>query len=582
MSFSLPPFPNDEAARLEELRACHLLDTSPEGEFDDLVRLAALICQAPASLISLIDESRQWFKSRQGIGVSETPRSVAFCSHTILQKDLMIVEDATQDSRFSSNPLVLSDPKIRFYAGAPLITASGHALGSLCVIDFVPRALTEDQYEALRLLSKQVVSQIERRRAKADLAVADAEKREARERLRQTAEREELACALLDKEKQLRRKTEEVNRAMDEFISLLSHELRTPLNAILGWAQVLSKKTLSETQLQQACGAIQRSARAQGRIIDDLLTLNRIVAGDVSLTREPLPLVDVVRTVVDSFAASATDKKITIVREGLELSNACVFGDRNRLQQIVGNLVSNAIRFSPAGSVIGVSVKVEGDAVQLIVSDDGIGIPADFLPHVFDRFRQADVSRTRRYGGMGIGLTIAKYLVELHGGTITAHSDGDEKGSQFTVAFPLWEEAHVAKQAPTVDHDGDALRGRRVLVVDDEPDSLELVLELLRGQGAEAVGAQSAADGLLVAEQIHPELIVSDIGMPITDGYGFIRELRAKADPSKERVPALALTAFSGDKERARAFAAGFDRHMSKPFDGKELLKSLGEMVQQA
>jgi signal transduction histidine kinase len=539
------PLPDDEAARLQELRSYNLIDTPSEVEFDDLVRLASIICEVPIALVSLVDESRQGFKAKQGLDVHEIPRSVAFCSHTILQKNLLVVEDAIQDERFSSNPLVLGEPHIRFYAGAPLITAAGHALGSLCVIDFVPRTLDAPQREALRLLSRQVVSQIERRWAKADMVVA-----------------------------------EKINKAMDQLLSLLSHELRTPLNAIVGWAQILSKSMVSDSQVRQASGAIARSARAQGRIIDDLLTLHRMVAGDVSITQEPLLIVDVVGSVVDSFEEVARDKKITITRDGFDCVDALVFGDRARLHQLVGSLISNAIRFSPAESIVEVSLKNQGDAVQLSVSDHGIGIAQDFLPHVFDRFRQADLSRSCRYGGMGIGLTIAKYLVELHQGSISAYSAGEGKGACFKVTLPLVKERATAGVSPVVTHSGEVLCGKRILVVDDETYSLELVLQLLREQGAEVFGARSAAEGLKLAAQLQPELIVSDISMPITDGYGFIRELRARTDLSIARVPALALTALSGDKERANALVAGFTRYMSKPFDGKELIGTLGEMLQ--
>jgi signal transduction histidine kinase/ActR/RegA family two-component response regulator len=539
--------PDDEVARLKELWAYDLIDTPPEAEFNDLVRLASIVCDTPVALVSLVDASRQWFKAKQGIDISETPRSVAFCNHIILQKDLMVIEDAAEDPRFSCNPLVVSDPKIRFYAGAPLITAAGHALGSLCVIDFIPRTLDQNQREALQLLSRQVVSQIERRRAQAELVVA-----------------------------------EQVKQAMDQLLSLLSHELRTPLNAILGWAQVLSKGVLSESQVRQASGAIERSARTQGNIIDDLLTLNRMLAKDVSIARESVQVVEVIESVVKSLESSANDKKIRFVRHGFDFSDAFVLGDRHGLRQVFSNIISNALRFSRAESDVGISIQRSGSAIQVVVSDHGVGISPDFMPHLFDRFRQADSSPARRHGGMGVGLAIAKYLVDLHHGEISVSSAGEGRGAQVTVTLPLLMDRHVVDESSASSDDVEALRGKRVLVVDDEPDSLALVLELLRERGAHAVGATSAADGMKVAAQLSPELIVSDIGMPITDGYDFIRELRKQSNSSLRQVPALALTAFAGEKERLRALAAGFDRHMPKPFDGGELLRSLGQMVQQS
>ena len=425
--------PQNEAARLAALHQLSVLDTAPEIAYDGITRLAAHICQAPVALISLVDEDRQWFKARTGLETRETPRDVAFCAHAILQGDLFIVPDALADERFKDNPLVTSHPRIRFYAGAPLINAEGHALGTLCVTDSVPRELSEEQKEALRTLARLTVTQLELRRASLALAHTNKElDREMAERARAEQERAEL----LEREQAARAAAEAANRAKDEFLATVSHELRTPLTSMMGWVELLQLGMLDDKGRAHALEVIANSAQAQAQLIADLLDISRIVSGRLRLDVRAIELAPIIEAALDVVRPAAEAKAIELHAEfGREPGE--VSGDPTRLQQVIWNLLSNAVKFTPDGGRVTVQLARINGQVEINITDNGAGIAPDFLPHVFERFRQGDSTTTRQHGGLGLGLAIVRHLVELHGGTVTAESAGLGHGATFRLRLPV-------------------------------------------------------------------------------------------------------------------------------------------------
>jgi signal transduction histidine kinase len=427
------PLPQDEVARLAALQQLGILDTAPEATYDGITRLAAHICQTPVALVSLVDADRQWFKARTGLSATETPRDVAFCAHAILQTDLFIVPDALADERFKDNPLVTSPPKIRFYAGAPLITAAGHALGTLCITDTVPRTLTAEQQEALRVLARLTATQLELRRNTLTLARVNAElDREIAERRRVEQERAES----LQREQAARAAAEAANRAKDEFLATVSHELRTPLTSMMGWVELLQLGMLDEAGRAHALEVITKSAQAQAQLIGDLLDISRIVSGRLRLDMQPVELANVIEAAADVVRPAAEAKAIQLHTEFAPTVGA-VAGDPDRLQQVIWNLLANAVKFTPKGGTVEIRLAQRDAHAEIVVADNGAGIAPDLLPYVFDRFRQGDSTTTRQHGGLGLGLAIVRHLVELHGGTVAAESAGSGQGATFRLRLPL-------------------------------------------------------------------------------------------------------------------------------------------------
>jgi signal transduction histidine kinase/ActR/RegA family two-component response regulator len=369
----------------------------------------------------------------------------------------------------------------------------------------------------------------------------------------------------------LLRDAEDANRMKDQFLATLSHELRTPLNAIVGWTALLMQGNLAPDAAARAVAVIDRNARAQTKLIEDVLDVSRIVSGKLRLNVRALDLVAVVRAAAESVNHAANAKRIRM-KLLLEAGTGNVSGDPDRLQQVVWNLLSNAIKFTPAGGTVTVRVEETESSVMLTVHDDGTGIPAEFLPHVFERFRQADASTTRAQGGLGLGLSIVRHLVELHGGTVRAESEGPGRGSTFTVALPFIAEALAAPEAPRsrTAARGPDLHGLYVLVVDDEVDGRSFVETALAGHGAEVKGVGSADDALAAVVSRVPDAIVCDIEMPGRDGLQLIRDIRS-LPAARGRIPATALTAHVGPEDRVRSLVAGFQVHLGKPVDPLEL-----------
>jgi signal transduction histidine kinase len=367
------------------------------------------------------------------------------------------------------------------------------------------------------------------------------------------------------------RELTEANRMKDIFLATLSHELRTPLTPVLGWVNLLrSGAAADSSMLAQGLDAIERNARLQARLVDDLLDISRIVSGKLRIEWEPVDLCAVVSTATEPFRAEASARDIQLA---VEFSHCplVVQGAPLRLQQVVWNLLSNAVKFTPRGGRVGVRVWREGGETRVEVSDTGVGIPAEFLPHVFDRFRQADGSTTRQYGGLGLGLAIVRALAELHGGWVVAESEGEERGSRFTFGLPCAVNAEEGREPEPEALPESGEEGVPLLVVDDSTETLELLEMLFTHRGYEVFGAGSAAEAVRAASERRPGLIISDISMPGTDGYALLAELRRM--PGLEAVPAIALTGHAMDEDRARALAAGFAVHIPKPVDPDELLR---------
>ncbi|HET7778164.1 MAG TPA: ATP-binding protein, partial [Rudaea sp.] len=379
----------------------------------------------------------------------------------------------------------------------------------------------------------------------------------------------------------------DANRLKDEFLATLSHELRTPMAPILGWAQILRLSGESNAQVLQASAVIERNARAQNKIVDDLLDMSRIVSGKLKLDVRTMDLADAVHAAIETVAAAATAKSIALEQD-IEPGLAIVHGDPHRLQQVAWNLMSNAIKFTANGGSVRVVLRRQSAQAVLSVSDSGQGITAEFLPHIFERFRQADSSITRHHGGLGLGLSIARQLVELHGGDIAAASAGVNHGSTFTVSLPLAPGMAAQKFKPLADsappsaQGQTSLRGCKVLLVEDEQDARELTEGVLRFAGATILAVDSAAAALGVIEDFRPDVLLSDIGMSEASGYDLIRQVRASPSVAVRDVAAIALTAFARPEDRVLARAAGFQQHLSKPVDNDVLIGAVRAAVRSA
>jgi PAS domain S-box-containing protein len=384
------------------------------------------------------------------------------------------------------------------------------------------------------------------------------------------------------------RAAEAASQAKDEFLAIVSHELRTPLNAILGWVHMLQQGGLGEERSARALETIERNARAQNQLIEDLLDVSRIVSGKLRLDVESVDLPEVIRRTIDSLRPAVTAKSIR-VRLTIDPGAGPVMGDPNRLQQVVWNLVNNAVKFSPKGSSVHVVLRKRDSSVEIIVRDEGQGIDRAFLPHIFERFRQADTRTDRSQRGLGLGLAIVRNLVELHGGTVRAESEGPGSGATFTVALPISPLRSASFDRPPALQLTAArsaklecppqLEGLHVLVVDDEEDARDLLAALLARCKIRVSTARSAAEAIQMVQDLSPDMVVSDIGMPGEDGYAFIKQLRALPAEKGGRTPTVALTAYARTEERTKALVCGFNMHVPKPVEPAELLAVLGSFV---
>ena len=538
---SAPPPPN-EKQRLRELYSYCVLDTEPELGFDDLTEIAATICDTPIALVSLIDQNRQWFKSHHGLDVPETPRDVAFCAHAILESVPLVVRDATLDPRFADNPLVTAAPYVQFYAGIPLINPDGFVLGTLCVIDHVPRDLSECQIDMLRRLARQVVNVLELRRTRNDAIHAA--------------------------------------RAKSDFLATMSHEIRTPLNGVLGMSDLLADTALSPGQ-QETLNIIKRSGEHLLSVVNDILDFSRLESGRIHLESIAFDMQQLVNDAVAMLSENARAKKLLVQAQWQCKGGASRVGDPHRIQQILINLIGNAIKFTKQGSVtVQVNDSPEVDGIEIVVIDTGIGIDAAVLNKLFDRFTQADSSTTRKFGGTGLGLAITKQLTMLMGGVTTVTSEVGV-GSRFSVKIPLVID-HVSAGAlapPTSALELANITGKRILIAEDDATNAILITCILQRFNADLTLVEDGAAAVAACHDKSFDLILMDCMMPEMDGYEAATAVRAMATDWSKTVPIIALTANALPGDRERCLLAGMSDYVSKPIRRAELEAALRRAI---
>ena len=505
----------------------------------------------------------------------EMPRATPLFEPTFAGTEVVRSDDILADPRYGKMAPHLGMPEghleVRSYLAVPVKSGRGTVLGGL----FFGHPEVAQFTEATERIIEGIASQ-------AGIAIDNARMYDNLKRA--AIEREELLVA----ERSARSDAERLNTMKDEFLATLSHELRTPLNAILGWAQILTMGEVTDEDFSEGMDAIQRNARAQNLLIEDLLDMSRIISGKFRLEVRRINVTDILSQAVETVRPAAEAKQIELV-ERLSASDTKIRGDAIRLQQVFWNLLSNAIKFTPREGRVEVVARQDADHLIVEVRDSGIGIPSDLLQHVFERFRQVDSSSSRAFGGLGIGLSIVKNLVEMHGGSVDVQSEGTNQGSTFTVLLPLNPTRSTAVspdkfKLPEGDNSDDAslLAGLHVLVIDDEIDSRMLLQRLLKEYQATVDVAASAEEAFSRIDMQVPDLIVSDIGMPDMDGYEFIRRLRRRGPHEGGDVPAVALTAFARDEDRERALEAGYEDHLTKPIQTRELAATLSRLHSRA
>lgn len=384
---------------------------------------------------------------------------------------------------------------------------------------------------------------------------------------------------LLQMEKKARAEAEKVNRAKDEFLATLSHELRTPLTTMLGWAKVLMTHRLDDKSSMRAIEAIEKSAKSQSQLIDDLLDVSRIITDKFQVEKKSLDLVQLLHTSIDMIRPAAESKGI-LLHLDISENPGPISGDAHRLQQVMWNILTNAIKFTPADGSVFVKLHSSNSHATITVRDTGKGIRNDFLPHIFERFRQADSSYTRNQGGLGLGLAIVQHIVNLHGGTVRAESEGEGKGSEFVVVLPVvsmeTKTFRSGKNPRKTNQESLNLNGVKILVVEDDSESRELLALILEHGKATVRCVSSVADAFMILREWKPDIVISDIGMPADDGYELISRLRS--NPETKDIPAIAVTAYASDVDKKKALEAGFQFHMAKPLDPDDLLKVVANL----
>ncbi len=396
---------------------------------------------------------------------------------------------------------------------------------------------------------------------------------------------EEERAVLLASERAARERAEAASRAKDEFVAMISHEIRSPLNAILGWSQMLRQGTLDKAATTNALESIERNARAQAQLVSDLLDISRVITGKLRINARPVDITNSLESALESIRPAAEAKQIHIQVER-EPYATVVTGDADRLQQVFWNLLSNAVKFTPRGGRVDVNVARKESQLEITIRDTGAGVSPEFLPFIFDRFTQADTTTARRHAGLGLGLAIVRHIIELHGGTVKAESEGPNKGAIFRITLPVRalqvsnrEQDASPATAPVHSLVRDiALDRIRIMIVDDEAETRDLLKIMLASHGADVTVCVSAADALNRIEEWKPQVMVSDIGMPELDGYSFIRKVR-DLDSEVRHVPAIALTAYARAEDRMRALAAGFQMHVPKPVEASELVMVINSLV---
>lgn len=554
----MAPSKKDDQARLQILENLQILDSLPESAFDDLCALAAQLCQTPMATISLIDRERQWFKSRIGIPVCETKRDVAFCDYTIRGDQLFLVPDALEDDRFKKNPLVLKEPRIRFYAGAPLIHSSGAAIGALCVMDHQPRELTEDQQHSLKVLSRQVMVQMEMRLHAQKLLQMIQERKDAEDALRQTKEA-----------------AEEANRAKSDFLASMSHELRTPLNAILGYVQILRKDGAFQPHQMKGINVIEHSAHHLLSLINGVLDFSKIEAGRMEVHVTDFNLPSLLSLVRDIISVRAQHKGIKFSYEEATEIPVAVRGDETKIRQILINVLGNAAKFTSEGGVT-FRVGKHGEKIRFEVEDTGMGIPSEHLKEIFLPFQQA--GRSGRIEGTGLGLAISRRMCNVMNSDLRVESV-PERGSRFWFDLELPPALSPLQEgeAELTDIIGYSGSSRRVLIVDEIAENRDVLHDILSPLGftiQEAAGGQQCLD---ILPKYRPHLVLMDLRMPEMDGFETTERLRKT--PEGKNCTVIAVTAGVTKEMRRKSLKAGCDDFIGKPFREKDLLEMIGRYL---
>ncbi|MFB9076722.1 ATP-binding protein [Flavobacterium procerum] len=534
------PIPENEIGRLAALRRYNILDTLPDHAFDDATKLVSYICGVPIAHISFIDESRQWFKSEIGIGVSEVPREITFCRYTILESTMVEINDTFLNERFKDDPNVTGGFNVRFYAGVPLTTPDGYNIGTICAVDHVTKKLDENQRNALSIVAKHVMAQLELGTKNFEL---DAQKK--------IAERAVLA--------------------KDRFLANMSHEIRTPLNAIIGFTDLLAQTSLDEIQ-SEYIDNVQIAGENLLLIINDILDLSKIESGNLTIDSEPFNLRKTLKHVYNLLKIKvAKDVEFNLYLDA-DMPEM-VIGDQGRLNQILVNLVGNALKFTTEGEVT-VSVKktdeTEDDySLRFSVKDSGIGIEKNKLKTIFDRFTQAEESTTRRFGGTGLGLNIVKQLVDLHNAEINVKSD-QGRGSEFF--FTLTYKKASKNQTVSKTSSSNNLGELKILLCEDNILNQKLAKSVINNFGFELDVANNGEEGIELLLENKYDLVLMDLQMPIKDGYQTTEYIR---NEMKMSIPIVAMTAHSLVGEQERCFNVGMDAYVPKPFKQAALLKAI-------
>lgn len=542
--------PGSENKRLSVLQQYQIMDTEAEKSFDELVQLTADICAVPLAAISLLDAERQWFKAKTGILIEETAIEDSFCQHTIRQDELLVVEDVLQDERFRNNPLVTGDPHVRFYAGMPLISPGNVMIGTLCVLDTVPRELNRQQKSALEILARQAMNLLELRH---------------KNRLLEEASRE----------------AQEALRAKSEFLSVMSHELRTPLNGIIGLTHWLLQDNPYPQQIE-LMNTLKFSAESLLTLINDILDYNKLQAHKLQLEKMPFSLSESLEQTIRPLTFLAVQKEL-VLEFSIPPELPLLAGDPHRLTQILNNLLGNALKFTQAGRIsLMVAPVMETEnfmTLRFTVKDTGIGIPADKLETIFQEFSQVSPEISRKYGGTGLGLTITRKLLQLMGSDLRVNSTpGEGTEFMFSIAFQK-----STQQQPGASHFPGAaieetfnvfLNNKKVLLAEDNQVNQLITAKFLKSWGLETHIANNGLEALQMVQCEQYDLILMDLQMPEMDGFEASRQLR-RMNAHYRQLPIIALTASAVGQYREEAGAAGITSILTKPFKPDQLYNAI-------
>ncbi|MBD2450981.1 PAS domain S-box protein [Nostoc sp. FACHB-152] len=546
----------DRTVRLQTVTAALSQSLTPVQVVDVIVEQSMAVLEAASAMVVLVSKDRKQLEIVKAVGYEaeslESWRQFPIDTNVPLAEAIRTGEPVwmeTLTDRINRYPHLIeyySRSEYTSWMSLPLMF-EGKAVGGISLNFKQFKQLSADDREFILAISRQCAQAISR-------------------------------AQLYEAERQARANAEQANRVKDEFLAVLSHELRSPLNPILGWTQLLQSQKLPPTKVTQALQTIERNAKLQAQLIEDLLDISRMMQGKLSLNIAPINLISVIENAIETVQLAAAAKSIEI-QTVLQPNHNQTVGDANRLQQVIWNLLSNAIKFTPEGGRIEIKLEQQGNQVKIQVTDNGRGIKPDFLPYVFEYFRQADSSTTRQFGGLGLGLAIVRQIVELHGGTVQAQSPGEDLGATFTVLLPTTQLRSPLTSATQRVNQSIDLTNLNILVVDDEPDMGLLAEFILTQYGAKVTVASSALEVLTILMQFTPDLLLCDIGMPDMDGYMLMRHIRKLSPETGGKIPAIALTAYASESDRHQALAAGFQRHISKPVEPEALIAAIVSVI---